>query len=173
MATPAAPTKFKVNSKAVAGWGLGIACVALVFGVVSFAYIASTYKTAKDVADTTKTVIKTSAHALTKVDDLERMVSGVVSKLRQAPPMPQVQPPQSQQMMQSVPLDYPPPPPRAPAHNMQAGPVSPMMQAGPVSPMMQAGPVSPIAYENQQTFGAAPSNFGWSGGRNPDESFFD
>lgn len=158
----------KTNVKAVASWGLAIACVALVFGVVSFAYIVSTYKTAKDVTDTTKTIVKTSARALSKVDDLERIVSGVVSKLRPPPPPQQQQQPQApQQMMQSAPLDFPPRQSNGP---MPQAPMMPMMQSGPMmqsAPMMQSGPMQ------QPSFGAAPSNFGWSGGRNPEESFYE
>ena len=146
----------KTNVKAVASWGLAIACIALVFGVVSFAYIASTYKTASDVVNTTKSVVKTSSSVLSKVDDLERIVSGVVTKLRQPPP-----PPQQPQMMQSAPLDFPPRQPMPPMQQMQQGA---MMQGA----MMQ-GPMQ----QAQPSFGAAPSNFGWSGGRNPEEVAYD
>lgn len=123
----------KTNVKAIASWGLGIACVALVFGVLSFAYIASTYKTATDVVTTTKSFVKSSAHALSKVDDLERAVASVIHKLRQPPP--------------------PPPPPAAPAAT-----------AAPAPPQQQH-------QQHQQPvhYGAAPPNFGWSGGKNPDE----
>lgn len=160
----------KTNVKAVASWGLAIACIALVFGVVSFAYVVSTYKTAKEVTTTTKSIVKTSAHAISKVDELEKFVSGMVAKLKHAPP-PQA-PPSGPQMMQSAPLDFPPRQSVPPMHQ-QAPMMQQMQQQGPMmqGPMMQ-GPMMQAPMQ-QPNFGAAPSNFGWSGGRNPEEAAYD